>query len=288
MAIWKAFIIVTVLLALVIGAYPFAMQWQSGKTQSGVATQTTHTVKGWDQRRRRETLEAAYAYNWELAHDGQAALAKSPDPFSAMLIGDTLKDTSVEGDARYRSLLDVGDGLMGRIRIPKISLELPIYHGTGKAALDAGVGHIYDTSLPVGGASTHSVLTGHRGMVGALMFTRLDEMAKGDTFYLDVMGETLIYRVDRITVINPNDVSRLKIVPGEDRVTLMTCTPYGVNAQRLLVSGVRTMRAVPQQSDGRRAIAIGMMTGIAVAVVGMALVIVVRRKTGPRFARHCA
>ena len=128
-------------------------------------------------------------------------------------------------------------------RIPEISVDLPIYHGTSESALASGAGHLYGSSLPVGGASTHSVITGHRGLVEAMMFTRLDEMKVDDYFYIDVMGETLGYRVDRIEVIEPDDTSRLKIVEGEDRVTLMTCTPYGVNTHRLLVSGVRA--AIP-------------------------------------------
>ena len=146
-------------------------------------------------------------------------------------------------DEEYQSLLDAGGGVMGAIRIPEISVDLPIYHVTSESALASGAGHLYGSSLPVGGESTHSVITGHRGMVEAMMFTRLDEMKVGDYFYIDVMGETLGYRVDRIEVIEPDDTSRLKIVEGEDRVTLMTCTPYGVNTHRLLVSGVRA--AIP-------------------------------------------
>lgn len=283
---WKTFIIVMTSLALCVGAYPFVLQWRSAYTQADVAARTTRIVEGRDQRQRQAALDAAHAYNQALAQNGQTALAQSPDPYSTALLGGALEDVGTEGDALYRSLLDVGDGLMGRIRIPKISLDLPVYHGTGKAALDAGVGHVYDTSLPVGGSSTHSVLTAHRGMVGALMFTRLDEMVKGDVFSLEVMGETLTYRVDRVAVINPNDVSKLKIVPGEDRVTLMTCTPYGVNTQRLLVSGVRTTQAIPKQTDGRRAIAIGVMTGASAAALGMAVTAIARRETRPRFARH--
>ena len=103
-------------------------------------------------------------------------------------------------------------------------MDLPIYHGTSESALASGTGHLYGSSLPVGGESTHSVITGHRCLVEAMMFTRLDEMKVGDYFYIDVMGETLGYRVDRIEVIEPDDTSRLKIVEGEDRVTLMTCT----------------------------------------------------------------
>lgn len=155
---------------------------------------------------------------------------------------------------------------MGTIRIPKISVRLPIYHGTSESALASGAGHLYGSSLPVGGKSTHAVLTGHRGLVEAAMFTRLDEMRVGDYFYIEVMGRTLGYQVDRITVIEPNDTSQLKIVPGEDRVTLMTCTPYGVNTHRLLVSATRSAipDEIPAENDAvKDARAIGAITGIA-------------------------
>jgi sortase A len=134
---------------------------------------------------------------------------------------------------------------MGSVSIPKISVNLPIYHGTSEEALASGAGHLYGTSLPVGGPSTHSVITGHRGLVNALMFTRLDELKIGDSFYVDSMNHTIAYKIDRIKIIEPDDTSSLRIVPGEDRVTLMTCTPYGVNTHRLLVSGVRASMPVP-------------------------------------------
>ena len=151
-------------------------------------------------------------------------------------------------------MLDTGDGVMGAIRIPKISVRLPIYHGTSQSALASGAGHLYGSSLPVGGKNTHAVITGHRGLVDAMMFTRLDEMRVGDYFYIEVMGRTLGYRVDRISVIEPNDTSKLKIVPSEDRVTLMTCTPYGVNTHRLLVSAVRSPipDVVPAEHDAAK------------------------------------
>ena len=192
-------------------------------------------------------------------------------------------------DAEYRSLLDSGGGVMGTIRIPKISVRLPIYHGTSESALASGAGHLYGSSLPVGGKSTHAVLTGHRGLVEAAMFTRLDEMRVGDYFYIEVMGRTLGYQVDRITVIEPNDTSQLKIVPGEDRVTLMTCTPYGVNTHRLLVSATRSAipDEIPAENDAvKDARAIGAITGIATLVVGV-LLVWLRRKPW-HIRRHAA
>ena len=192
-------------------------------------------------------------------------------------------------DAEYRSLLDSGGGVMGTIRIPKISVRLPIYHGTSESALASGAGHLYGSSLPVGGKSTHAVLTGHRGLVEAAMFTRLDEMRVGDYFYIEVMGRTFGYQVDRITVIEPNDTSQLKIVPGEDRVTLMTCTPYGVNTHRLLVSATRSAipDEIPAENDAvKDARAIGAITGIATLAVGV-LLVWLRRKPW-HIRRHAA
>ena len=169
------------------------------------------------------------------------------------------------------------------------SVRLPIYHGTSESALASGAGHLYGSSLPVGGKSTHAVLTGHRGLVEAAMFTRLDEMRVGDYFYIEVMGRTFGYQVDRITVIEPNDTSQLKIVPGEDRVTLMTCTPYGVNTLRLLVSATRSAipDEIPAENDAvTDARAIGAITGIATLVVG-ALLVWLRRKPW-HIRRHAA
>ena len=204
-------------------------------------------VAGWPYPQAEDALAAARAYNAKLARSGQPVLGEAIDPFSAAQGGSRAKgeDSAASKDKEYQSLLDSGDEVMGTIKIPKISVNLPIYHGTSQTALASGAGHLYGSSLPVGGDGTHSVITGHRGLVNAMMFTRLDEMKTGDFFYIEVMGETLGYEVDRITVINPDDTSQLKIVPGEDRVTLMTCTPYGVNTQRLLIFGHREPIPMP-------------------------------------------
>lgn len=202
---------------------------------------------------------------------------------------DASSASASSADAEYQGLLDSGGGVMGTIRIPKISVRLPIYHGTSESALASGAGHLYGSSLPVGGKSTHAVLTGHRGLVEEAMFTRLDEMRVGDYFYIEVMGRTLGYQVDRITVIEPNDTSQLKIVPGEDRVTLMTCTPYGVNTHRLLVSATRSAipDEIPAENDAvKDARAIGAITGIATLVVGV-LLVWLRRKPW-HIRRHAA
>lgn len=140
----------------------------------------------------------------------------------------------------YESLLKMDDsGAMGYIEIPTIDLQLIIYHGTEESRLQSGVGHLEGSSLPVGGESTHCVLTGHRGLPSASLFTNLDRMVEGDVFYLHILDEILAYQVDRIRVVEPEDLSELVIEEGSDYCTLVTCTPYGVNSHRLLVRGKR-------------------------------------------------
>lgn len=142
--------------------------------------------------------------------------------------------------AEYNDILDIHDGIMGVIRIPSIYVELPVYHGVSDEVLAKGVGHLPQSSLPVGGEGNHSVLTGHTGYPGATLFTDLTRLREGDMFYLSVLGETLAYCVDQIKVVLPEEGEDLAAAPGKDYCTLVTCTPYGVNSHRLLVRGVRT------------------------------------------------
>lgn len=151
-------------------------------------------------------------------------------------------DMGILSDESYNSLLRQSDtGVMGSIEIPKIDVDLPIFHGTSEEILSTSIGHQQGTSLPIGGENTHSCLTGHRGLPGAKLFTRLDEMEKDDLFFITVLGETLAYKVYDIKVVTPEeaDVEVVKIEPGKDIVTLVTCTPFGLNTHRLLVSGER-------------------------------------------------
>ena len=142
--------------------------------------------------------------------------------------------------AEYERLLNVsGNGIIGYIEIPKINCSLPIYHGTDEAVLQIAVGHIEGSSLPVGGESTHCVLSGHRGLPSAKLFTDLDKLVVGDTFVMRVLDETLTYEVDQILIVEPNEVDALEIEAGQDYCTLVTCTPYGINTHRLLVRGHR-------------------------------------------------
>lgn len=148
-------------------------------------------------------------------------------------------DTSILGEESYESILNMGNGVIGSIEIPKISVNLPIYHGTSDDVLSVGVGHVYGSSFPIGGTNTRSILTGHRGLPNAKLFTRLDEIVDGDLFFIRVLNRTLAYKVSDIMVIKPDDIDSVDIVEGKDLVSLITCTPYGVNTHRLVVTGER-------------------------------------------------
>ena len=151
-------------------------------------------------------------------------------------------DMGILSDESYNSLLLQSDtGVMGSLEIPKIDVDLPIFHGTSEEVLSTSIGHQQNTSLPIGGENTHSCLTGHRGLPGAKLFTRLDEIVKGDLFFINVLGETHAYKVNNIRVVTPEeaDMEVTKIESGKDMVTLVTCTPYGLNTHRLLVTGER-------------------------------------------------
>ena len=146
----------------------------------------------------------------------------------------------------YNGLLNVsGNGIMGYVSIPKLGVELPVYHGISAEVLNIACGHLEGTSLPVGGESTHCVLSAHRGLPHAKLFTDLDKMEIGDTFTITVLDRTVTYQVDQIKVVRPNEVDDVQIVPGEDLCTLLTCTPYGINSHRLLVRGTRIENAAP-------------------------------------------
>jgi LPXTG-site transpeptidase (sortase) family protein len=141
----------------------------------------------------------------------------------------------------YNSILNIsGNGIMGYVSIPKLGVELPLYHGISAEVLNVACGHLEGTSLPIGGESTHSVLTGHSAIPGMMLFTDLEDMIIGDKFYIKILDEVLAYEVDQIEVVLPNDTSKLQIVEGKDYVTLLTCTPYAINTHRLLVRGIRT------------------------------------------------
>lgn len=177
---------------------------------------------------------AQYDELWKAAQEYNASLSERETAFAL----------TEEQKQEYESLLDVsGLGVMGYIEIPEISCSLPIYHGTDDAVLQIAVGHIEWSSLPVGGSGTHCVLSGHRGLPSAKLFTNLDKLEIGDTFMLRVLDEVLTYEVDQILIVEPEQTDALQIVPGEDLCTLVTCTPYGINTHRLLVRGHRVENA---------------------------------------------
>ncbi len=283
---------VLILTALGIGMFPRVLQYRSARELASTSARSEKRVAGWPYPQADEAFAAAREYNKRLAKSGQPVIGEAKDPLAELYDdpqnaannasadgSDNSGDSASAKDKEYQSLLDSGDGVMGAIRIPKISVNLPVYHGTSELTLASGAGHLYGSSLPVGGKNTHSVITGHRGLVEAAMFTRLDEMRVGDYFYIDVMGHTLGYKVDRITEINPDDTSKLKIVPGEDRVTLMTCTPYGVNTHRLLVSALRSAipEEIPAEDDAAKDVrVIAGVVSAATLLVGLLLVWLLR------------
>lgn len=194
--------------------------------QSDAVATYQSAVSKKDDTKLEEIMNQAIAYNDMLYQTGGAIVDDS--------------DTAVLSDESYEEQLNIsGNGTMGSLDIPKINVELPIYHGTDDTALSNGIGHLQGTSLPTGGENTHCVLTGHRGLPSSKLLIRLDEMKEGDLFFLRIGNDTLAYEVCKIQVVEPEDVSALQIEAGQDLVTLVTCTPYGINTHRLLVTGKR-------------------------------------------------
>lgn len=218
-----AFLILLFLTGCLLILYPTLSDRWNVYHQSKAIVHYTEQIEGMDETLKRELWENAQRYNQELA-------AKAP----CWIL-------SEEEWAVYESQLDVvGNGIMGYIEIPQIHCYLPIYHGTGEAVLSVGIGHIEGSSLPVGGPNTHTVLSGHRGLPSARLLTDLDQLEVGDTFYLHVLEETLVYEVDQIVIVEPDDLTELEIQENQDLCTLVSCTPYGINSHRLLVRGHRS------------------------------------------------
>lgn len=294
--IFTAIALICLVVGLAVIGYPYVLQGIDMRRQAQIADDVNDAVSSWPYPEAEEAIEAAQAYNATLAASGQPHIGEEADPFSSasgQSSANGSNDSASAQDTTYMSLLNASnDGVMGSVVIPKISLNLPIYHGTSSESLTRGSGHLYGTSLPVGGTDTHAVLTGHRGMVNALMFTRIDELVVGDDFYISVMGETLAYEVDAITVILPTEGTKyLRVRPGEDRVTLMTCTPYGVNTHRLLVSGHRVSmpQPAPYPQDARRDTKlIAWAAGLGTGVVTIAAWGVIRRRSRWMPVHHAA
>ena len=178
----------------------------------------------------------------DLSKADYSRMLSDAEVYNKTLDQGVIPDLNLTGEAKeaYNKLLDVtGSGIMAYVEIPKLNTTMPIYHGTDDSVLQVAIGHIPGTSLPVGGEGTHSVISGHRGLPSAKLFTDIDKLVDGDVFLIQVLGETLTYEVDQILTVTPDDVSALAIDPSQDYVTLITCTPYGVNSHRLLVRGHR-------------------------------------------------
>ena len=219
----RVFILLPLLLLFLLGlglvAYPIVSSYYTEKHQSQVHTQYQEVLERADSREIEEARTAAESYNQLLASGATAAELEALD---------------------YDSLLNLaGNGIMGYVEIPAIDVLLPICHGVGEDSLERGAGHLPSTSLPIGGKGTHTVISAHSGMATARMFTDLEQLEAGDVFYLHVLAETLSYEVDQILVVKPYQIDALKIDREKDYVTLITCTPYGVNSHRLLVRGHR-------------------------------------------------
>lgn len=206
--------------------YPTVSNYWNSKHSTQAISGYAEQVAGLDEKEYEELWQSAVTYNRSLLARG-----------NSYLLSETQK-------AEYRQLLDVsGLGVIGYIEIPVIDVSLPIYRGTDESVLQVAVGHLEWSSLPVGGKSTHCVLSGHRGLPSAKLFTNLDKLVTGDVFVLRVLDEVLTYEVDKISIVEPDETELLEIVDGMDYCTLVTCTPYGINTQRLLVRGHRIENA---------------------------------------------
>lgn len=261
------FIILIFLVGLGFISYPTVSNlWNQAHQSRAIATYSKQVEK-LDDSENKKMLKAARKYN--------KSLLKKSDHWKL----------SKKDKKKYESLLDVsGTGIMGYIEVPKIDCSLPIYHGTDEGALQIAIGHLEGSSLPVGGKSSHCVLSGHRGLPSARLFTDLDQMEEGDTFILNILGHKLAYEVDQIKVVLPEEMSDLEIKEGKDLCTLVTCTPYGINTHRLLVRGhrvkyvetkVQEQKEVSKPKTDTRPVIAGAVAG---AMVLFIIIFAVRRR----------
>lgn len=214
-------LIIVFLVGLSVMLYPTISNYLNSRTQSRAIANYDQILNKMDNSDYNALMSAAKYYNGQIR-----------DTYAPLENYDVVNG--------YETVLDItGTGIMGYITIPKIKIELPIYHGTSSEVLNVAVGHVQGSSLPIGGSGTHSIISAHRGLPSAKLFSDLDQLNIGDTFTITVLNEILTYSVDKITVVNPDETDSLQLVPGKDYVTLVTCTPYGINTHRLLVRGTR-------------------------------------------------
>ena len=239
------FAVLMILTGAAVFSYPFVSNALANRNASVAVQEYNASVSSLQREEIDAIKEAAKAYNDQLES----------------VIGKNAQGEGVAQDS-YIDLIQLGDAI-GYITIPKIDLNLPIYEGTGADVLTHGIGHLSETSYPLGGESTHSALSGHRGMAEAELFTNLDKLAQGDRFYLHILDEVLAYQVDQVLVVEPHQVEALEIVEGEDLCTLVTCTPMGINSHRLLVRGTR-VEYEGEEASGSNALYRSVHTGTAV------------------------
>lgn len=222
-----AILVVLLLVGLSVMLYPTVSDWWNSRVQTRAIATYNQSVEQMDTGDKERLLMEAHSYNATLSH--------LTAPF-----------TNWEDAGNYDKILDIsGTGIMGYISIPKIQVELPIYHGTSAEVLNVAVGHLQGSSFPVGGENTHAVISAHRGLPSAKLFSDLDQLVEGDTFTVTILDEVLTYEVEKIFIVKPDELDKLAIIPGGDYVTLMTCTPYGVNSHRLLVRAHRVDTVYP-------------------------------------------
>lgn len=278
----KKFSLSTLIIVLILVAgicvmlYPTFSDWYNGLHQSRAIADYNEAVDTNSEERNEELWQQAKAYNEKLAQTGIDLSLGNED------------DTDPE-KKEYLETLDVsGTGIMGYISIPSVHIRLPIYHDTSEGVLQIAVGHLAGTSLPVGGKSTHSVLTGHTGLPSAKLFTDIDQLKEGDTFQIIVLDHTLTYEVDDIQTVLPDQVDSLRIEEGKDLVTLITCTPYGINTHRLLVTGHRipTPETEKPSANWQRERLIAMLLQalpfVVMAAAVVIIIFVVRRRRKKR------
>ncbi len=256
-------LILVFLSGLVVLLYPAFSDWWNSRVQSRAIVNYDAVVADLSQEDYDAEFARADAYN--------EALGRLSSPL--------VNYDRLEG---YEDILNAaGNGIMGYIEIPAIDVKLPIYHGTSDAVLNVAVGHLEGTSLPVGGKSVHCVLSGHRGLPSAKLFTNLDKLAEGDTFTITVLNRLLTYEVDQILVVEPEETEELAVVEGEDYVTLLTCTPYGINTHRLLVRGRRIENAAEAGTDrtaGANGPDLAMLAPVAAALLLLLLLFILLAK----------
>lgn len=267
-------LVLVFLLALGLMLYPIISTRINAKYASEIQTTYEAVIEDTDNSELLAAKEAATRYNESITPG-----ATDTESYS--------QEALLAASQNYEKLLDIaGDGIMAYVQIPKINVQLPVYHGTNNDSLDRGIGHLLGSSLPVGGESTHSILTAHSGMASQKMFSDLPQLKVGDVFYLKVLDETLAYQVDQINTVLPHDTTYLGIEQGEDLCTLVTCTPFGVNTHRLLVRGeripyeeaeiiVETTQEVAVESTWEQHYLKGILIGVVIVLILVVVSVIV-------------